>query len=266
MASIRAWTIHKGGVGKTTMAVADAGAQAAAGKRVLGIDLDPQGVFSEHLLGGDPADLDPEVILADALFDAGQLPTTYTHDSGIEFWPATEEMFGVDRRLISTHPDRARALAHLIDQVRDRYDTIIIDCPPAFSPLHDAALFAAEAAILPLWAERGSMRALKTWMTQWSILKKGTGRAAQPLGLVITQIDDSALTRELLPELRELPLPVLAELPRTVRLKAAQNDAKTIQQYAPKASITQRIEQLATIIDKLTAEQGSGHQEVEQHG
>lgn len=266
MAVTRAWTIHKGGVGKTTMAVADAGAHAAAGQRVLGIDFDPQGVFSEHLLGGDPGDLEPDVSLAEALFD-GELPTTFSHDSGIDFWPATEDMFAVDRQLITNHPDRGRVLARLIDQVKDQYDLIVVDCPPAFSPLHDAALFAADVAVLPLWAERGSMRALKTWMTQWSILKKAAGRAAHPLGLVITQVDDSALARELLPELRELPLPVLAELPLTRRLKAAQNEAKTIQQYAPKASITQQIEQLANVIDKLTAEQGSGqHQEVGQHG
>lgn len=254
MSHVRAFSIHKGGVGKTALSVNVAGADAVQGARVLLVDFDPQGVATAWLVE-DAADLEPAVPLAEALF-SGQLPTTYTHDSGIDVWPATEDMFGVDRRLVG-EPGRERVLARLVDQVSDRYDSIIIDCPPAFSPLHDAALYAAAAAVLPVWAERGSIRALETWILQRQLLAQAAGRAAEPLGLVMTQVDDSALTRELLPQLRDFPLPVLAELGNTKRLKAAQNAGRTIQQYAPRSSIADAIAQLAESI--TTSSQKPAH-------
>jgi len=143
---------HKGGVGKTTTTVALAHAAAAAGKRVLVVDNDGQGNASTALAGAEVADVDTPSM--SEVYDK-DVPTktaeaiVKTRRKGIDLIPSGFETFDRVAQAITSWLAPYGVLAAALEQVKGRYDVVLIDCPPAMGYVTINALVAADAVVIP---------------------------------------------------------------------------------------------------------------------
>jgi len=193
--------MQKGGVGKTTTTVNLAAALAEMGRRVLAVDLDPQGNLTQH------AGLDPDTItptLYDALkaeVDGGtgdvRAAIVATRE-GFDLLPSQPELSLVEVALINTL-SRERILAGLLDSVAANYDFILIDCNPSLGLLVINALTAADSVLIPIQTEylaaRGALMILSTIET---IRRKRLNPRLTIEGILLTMADTRAsLTRDI---------------------------------------------------------------------
>jgi chromosome partitioning protein len=151
MTRIVAVANQKGGVGKTTTAINLAASVAAKGYRVLLVDFDPQGNASSGV--GYPRNK-VELSVYDALVGDVALADVIrpTDITTLFVAPATTDLVGAEIELI-TADRRERILADALDEVRDRFDYVVIDCPPSLGMLTLNALVAADGVVVPMQAE-----------------------------------------------------------------------------------------------------------------
>lgn len=187
MALVLAITNQKGGVGKTTTSVNLAASLAAMRRRVLLVDLDPQGnatmgsgVDKEDLEGSVYEVLVDSVSVADAVVEA--------ESAGFELLAANVDLTGAEIELMEL-PRREYRLADALQSVRESYDYIVIDCPPSLSILTVNGLVAADAVLIPMQCEYYALEGL-------SALVKTIGRITGHLnpelkieGIVRTMFD-----------------------------------------------------------------------------
>ena len=168
MAHIIAIAMQKGGVGKTTTAINLAAGLADLGLRVLAIDLDPQGNLTQHA-GFDPEQLTPTIYdplraEVDGL-ESDLQAAIYESSEGFDLLPSQPELSLVEMSLMNTL-SRETVLATLIEEIRDEYDFILIDCSPSLNLLVINALTAANSVIIPVQTEylaaRGAYMILST--------------------------------------------------------------------------------------------------------
>jgi chromosome partitioning protein len=158
MARILAVANQKGGVGKTTTAINLAASVASRGHRVLLVDFDPQGNASSGV--GYPR-ARVELSIYDALIGDVELADTIRPTEITTLWvvPATTDLVGAEIELIGAER-REQKLATRLASVADRYDFIIIDCPPSLGMLTLNALVAADGVIVPMQAEYFALEGL----------------------------------------------------------------------------------------------------------
>jgi chromosome partitioning protein len=224
---------QKGGVAKTTTVASLGAALTEQGRRVLLVDLDPQGSLT-FSLGHDPDKLPVsvhEVLLGDVEPDAALVETP----EGMTLLPANIDLAGAEAMLLMRAGREyalKRALAKITAQVdtaksgraKDRFDVVIIDCPPSLGVLTLNGLTAANEAIVPLQCETLAHRGVGQFLRTISDVQQITNPDLALLGALPTLYDSRTThSRDVLLDVADrYGLPVLAPpIPRTVRFAEA---------------------------------------------
>ena len=238
MATTIALCNQKGGVGKTALTINLGAALATFGDRVLLIDLDPQGHLTEGV-GFKDLYLDNTPTLYD-IFDEkkGVRAAKLIHQHPREPYaviPSHYQMMLAEQTLFMAR-NREHKLKTLLDGLDHQFDWILIDCPPALGNLTDNALNAARQVIIPIEAEPSSLRAIDLLFDQIESVERGLHVEIRVLAVVPNKVQDSAMAKRILAELRsKVPVVTPFEIRKRVLLQSAWSAGCSIFAY-PSAS------------------------------
>lgn len=178
---------QKGGVGKTTTAVNLSACLAELGKRVLLIDIDPQGNATSGI-GVDRKRLKASVY--DVLLDEMPLleAVVETRVRGLHILPATIDLAGAEIELVPRISRESRLKAAL-DPVRDQFDFVLMDCPPSLGLLTINALTAADSILIPIQCEYYALEGLTQLMDTFRLVREALNPSLEVEGVVLTMFD-----------------------------------------------------------------------------
>ena len=201
MARIVSIANQKGGVGKTTTAVNLGASLAAAEKRVLVVDIDPQGNASSGL-GYPPGSLAESVY--NVLLD-GRPVTELMKATALPFLhvlPAHRDLVGAELELADL-PDREQRLRQALAAVANDFDFILIDSPPSLGLLTLNALVAAEAVLIPMQCEYYAMEGISELTATLERVKRALNPELEVEGVLLTMVDERTnLTQQVIAEVR----------------------------------------------------------------
>ena len=231
MGRIIAIANQKGGVGKTTTAVNLAAALAAVPRKVLLVDMDPQG-NATMASGVDKRELENsscEVLLGECPASAAIVTTPENYD----LLPGNIDLTAAEIRLMDESA-REQRLKTALAAVRDQYDYIIVDCPPSLSLLTLNALAAADGVIVPMQCEYFALEGLSSLVDTINALKGKLNPALEIEGIVRTMFDvrnnlANAVSGELTRHFGDKVFRSI--IPRNVRLAEAPSHGQSIVGY-----------------------------------
>ena len=187
MGKVLAIANQKGGVGKTTTAVNLSASLAKLGKRVLLIDIDPQGNTTS---GVGVAKSDVEYCVYDILIEDEPIENVIssTKQENLYIVPSTISLAGAEIELVSTI-SREHRLKEALKDVRTKFDYIVIDCPPSLGLLTLNALTAADGVLIPVQCEYYALEGLSQLLSTVRLVQKHLNKNLQIEGVLLTMLD-----------------------------------------------------------------------------
>lgn len=229
MGTVISFSNQKGGVGKTTTCVNMAAYLAKAGKKVLLVDLDPQGNATTGL-GFTKSSLKKSVY--NVLIDEEEVKDNVlpTELEGLSILPSNIDLAGAEVELVYKK-SREKVLKGALDKARGGYDYILIDCPPSLGLLTINALAAADSVIIPIQSEYYALEGLSQLMNTISLVRQHLNKSLKVEGVVLTMYDGrSLISKQIAAEIKRFFTKKLYEIviPRNIRLSEAPSHGKPI--------------------------------------
>ncbi|WP_026507391.1 ParA family protein [Butyrivibrio sp. MC2013] len=240
MGRIIAVANQKGGVGKTTTSINLSAALAAEGKKVLVVDTDPQGNTTSGF-GLDKNDLKNTIytlMIGECSADEAINKSFLEDLPGIDIIPANINLSAAEIELIDTE-GKEYILKHEIDKVKDRYDYIVIDCPPSLSMLTVNAMTTADSVLVPIQCEYYALEGLSQLVHTVNLVKDRLNPTLKMEGVVFTMYDARTnLSLQVVENVKDhLEEKVfMTIIPRNIRLAEAPSYGLPINLYEPKSS------------------------------
>ncbi len=227
---------QKGGVGKTTTSVNLSACLAYIGKKVLLVDIDPQGNATSGA-GIDKADV--EQCIYDVLVDDVEASEVIreTKVENLYIIPATIQLAGAEIELVPTISREVR-LKRALEEVKEDYDYIIIDCPPSLGLLTLNALTAADAVVIPVQCEYYALEGLSQLLSTIRLVQKHLNHELRIEGVLLTMLDARTnLGIQVIEEVKKYFQDKVYRtiIPRNVRLSEAPSHGEPIIIYDPKS-------------------------------
>ena len=240
MGKIIALVNQKGGVGKTTSSINLAASLGHMKKRVLLVDLDPQGNATTGV-GIEKSDYDKsmyELLKGDAEIGEVIIKTKFKN---LYIIPATINLAGVDFELIEKHNQdstfiKGSQLKKHLDEIRDQFDYVIIDCPPSLGVLTTNALTAANSVIIPIQCEFFALEGVMQLLNTIILAQKNINPTLGIEGVLLTMLDcRTNLGLEVVEDIKSYFKESVYDtiIPRLIKLAEAPSHGKPIIAYAP---------------------------------
>ncbi len=245
-AMVIAVTNQKGGVGKTTTAVNLSACLAELGKNLLLIDIDPQGNATSGV------GLDKKKI-KNCIYDAliNDLPVEKVLYScsinNLTVMPATIQLAGAEIELVPTLSREVR-LKRILKPIRDKFDYIIIDCPPSLGLLTVNSLTTADCVLVPIQCEYYALEGLGQLVNTINLVKKHLNSRLRIGGVLLTMFDTRTnLSSQVAEEVKKYFGEIVFNtvIPRNVRLSEAPSYGKSIIDYDPRSKGAEVYKKLA---------------------
>jgi len=246
MGKIIAFTNQKGGVGKTTTCVNLSAYLATLGKKVLIVDVDPQGNATSGV--GVVKSLGMQTIYS-VMCDQAEASDVIqlTAVKGLEIIPATVDLAGAEIELVRMN-GRERILKSVLTKIKDSYDFVCIDCPPSLGLLTVNALTAADGIVIPIQCEFFALEGVSQLINTIRLIKKqGFNPDIDIEGVLTTMMTKSTLTEQVNAEVLKFfgRKVYTTKIPRNIRLAEAPSHGKPICLYDASCSGAKAYKELA---------------------
>ena len=233
MSKVIAVTNQKGGVGKTTTSVNLSAALAYMGKKVLLVDIDPQANATQGI-GVDRSSL--SLTVYDAITQSTPLKDIIisTDVKNLDIVPANIDLAGVEIELSQVKSGREQRIRNAFETVKERYDFVIIDCPPALGLLNTNALTASDAVLIPVQCEYYALEGLTQLLNTILLTQKVFNEKLTIEGVLLTMLDSRTnlgieVSQEVRKYFREKVYDVV--IPRNIKLSEAPSEGLNIFDY-----------------------------------
>lgn len=229
---------QKGGVGKTTTNINLAACLALKGKRVLILDIDPQGNTTSGigLSKKELGNTSYEILVEDGIDPKSAIINTSVEN--LDIIPASVQLAGAEVELIKIK-GREKRLKVAIDAVKDDYDYLFIDCPPSLGLLTINSLTAVDSVLIPIQCEFYALEGVSQLMSTIDIVKKNMNPDLEIQGVILSMFDGRTnLSIQVVEEVKKYfkEKVYTTVIPRNVRLAEAPSYGMPIMQYDPKST------------------------------
>ena len=227
---------QKGGVGKTTTSINLSTILAKKGKKILMIDADPQGNASSGI-GIDREDIELsvyDILVGETLFEETIQETAIKN---LEVCPSNISLAGAEVELVSMM-SREQRLKSKLDEIKEKYDYILIDCPPSLGLITLNAFTASDSVLIPVQCEYFALEGLGQLLNTVNLVKKHLNKNLEIEGALLTMYDARTnLSNQVVKEVKKYFEDKVYKtvIPRNVRLSEAPSYGMPISIYDPKS-------------------------------